>query len=87
MGRAGELHCAKQYLSSISSTYLAAPASSAGVERVFSAAGKMHADLRKSMTDETLKHSLVAAYTAQSEAARSSRVATLALSCDVGDCC
>ena len=41
--------------------YLPVPASSAGVERVFSAAGKMHADLRKSMTDETLKHSLFAA--------------------------
>ena len=27
--------------------YLAAPASTAGVERVFSAAGKMHSDLRK----------------------------------------
>jgi hypothetical protein len=42
--------------------YLAAPASSAGVERVFSAAGKMHGDLRKSAKDETLKHSLFAAY-------------------------
>ena len=41
---------------------LAAPASSAGVERVFSAAGKMHGDLRKSAKDETLKHSLFAAY-------------------------
>ena len=28
--------------------YFAAPASSAGVERVFSAAGKMHSDLQKS---------------------------------------
>ena len=28
--------------------YFAAPASSAGVERVFSAAGKMHGDLEKS---------------------------------------
>ena len=42
--------------------YFAAPASSAGVERVFSAAGKMHGDLRKSITDESLKHSLFAAY-------------------------
>ena len=40
----------------------AAPASSAGVERVFSAAGKMHNDLRKSMKDESLKHSLFAAF-------------------------
>ena len=42
--------------------YLAAPASSAGVERVFSAAGKMHDDLRKSMKDDSLKHSLFAAF-------------------------
>ena len=33
--------------------YLAAPASSAIVERVFSAAGKMHSDLRKSMKDDS----------------------------------
>ena len=33
-----------------------------GVERVFSAAGKMHDDLRKSMKDESLKHSLFAAF-------------------------
>lgn len=31
-----------------SSQYLAAPASTAGVERVFSAAGRMHNDLRTS---------------------------------------
>ena len=42
--------------------YLAAPASSAGVERVFSAAGKMHDDLRKSAKDDTLKHALFAAF-------------------------
>ena len=44
-------------LSKMAKQYLAAPASSAGVERVFSSAGKMHADLRKS-----LKHSLFAKY-------------------------
>ena len=38
-------------------------ASSAGVERVFSAAGKMHDDLRKSAKDDTLEHSLIAAFT------------------------
>ena len=38
--------------------YFAAPASSAGVERVFSAAGKMHGDLQ----DTTLEHSLFAAF-------------------------
>ena len=34
--------------------YFAAPASSAGVERVFSAAGKMHGDLQKSAKDSNL---------------------------------
>ena len=42
--------------------YFAAPASSAGVERVFSAAGKMHGDLQKSAKDSTLEHSLFAAW-------------------------
>ena len=38
--------------------YFAAPASSGGVERVFSAAGKMHDDLKKSSKDDTLEASL-----------------------------
>ena len=42
--------------------YFAAPASSAGVERVFSAAGKMHGDLQKAAKDSTLQHSLFAAF-------------------------
>ena len=42
--------------------YFAASASSAGVERVFSAAGKMHGDLQKSAKDATLEHSLFAAF-------------------------
>ena len=42
--------------------YFAVPASSAGVERVFSAAGKMHSDLSKSAKDSTLEHSLFAAF-------------------------
>ena len=42
--------------------YFAAPASSAGVERVFSAAGKMHTDLKKSAKYTTLEHSLFAAF-------------------------
>lgn len=42
--------------------YFSAPASSAGVERVFSAAGKMHGDLQKSVKDTTLEHSLFAAF-------------------------
>ena len=33
-----------------------------GGERVFSAAGKMHDDLKKSSKDELLKHSLFAAH-------------------------
>ena len=49
-------------LSKMAKQYLAAPASSAGVERIFSAAGKMHSDLRKSMKDDSLKQSLFAAY-------------------------
>ena len=40
----------------------AAPASSAGVERVFSAAGKMHSDLRKSLGDSSLQHSIFACF-------------------------
>ena len=36
--------------------------STAGVERVFSAAGRMHNDLRKSMKDSTLEHSLFARF-------------------------
>ena len=42
--------------------YFAAPASSAGVERVFSAACKMHGDLSKRAKDETLEASLFAAF-------------------------
>ena len=42
--------------------YLAAPASSAGVECVFSAAGKMHDNLKKSAKDSTLEYSLFAAF-------------------------
>ena len=42
--------------------YFAALASSAGVERVFSAAGKMHGDLQKAAKDSTLQHSLFAAF-------------------------
>ena len=40
--------------------YFASPVSSAGVERVFSAAGKMHSDLKKSSQDDTLEASLFA---------------------------
>ena len=49
-------------LAKMAKQYLAAPASTAGVERVFSAAGRMHNDLRKSMKDSTLEHSLFARF-------------------------
>ena len=49
-------------LAKMAKQYLAAPFSSAGVERVFSAAGKLHDDLRKSAKDSTLEHSLFAAF-------------------------
>jgi hypothetical protein len=49
-------------LAKMAKQYFAAPASSAGVERVFSAAGKMHGDLQKSAKDSTLEHSLFAAF-------------------------
>ena len=47
-------------LAKMAKQFLASPASSAGVERVFSAAGRMHSDMRKSMSNESLQHSLVA---------------------------
>ena len=40
--------------------YFAQPASSAGPERVFSADGKMHDDLKKAAKDSSLEHSLFA---------------------------
>ena len=49
-------------LSQMAKQFLAAPASTAGVERVFSAAGRMHTDMRKSMQDTTLEHSLFASF-------------------------
>ena len=48
-------------LSKMVKQYMAAPCSGGGVERVFSAAGKMHGDLSKSAKDDTLEHSLFAA--------------------------
>ena len=39
-----------------------APASSAGVERVFSAAGKMHGDLRINGKADTLEHAIIAVH-------------------------
>ena len=42
--------------------YFSAPASSGGVERVFSAAGNMHGDLQKSAKDSSFKHTLFACF-------------------------
>ena len=59
-GREGK--CKWPALAKMVKQYLAAPAYSAVVERVFSAAGKMHGDLQKSAKDSTLEHSLFAAF-------------------------
>ena len=48
-------------LSRMAKQCLAIPASSAGVERLFSKAGKQYNDLSKNLKDETLKHRLMAA--------------------------
>ena len=48
-------------LSRMAKQCLAFPASSAGVERLFSKAGKQYDNLSKNMKDETLKHRLMAA--------------------------
>jgi len=42
--------------------HLGIPASSVGVERLFSRAGRMHDDLRTAMDDGSLEHSLFAAF-------------------------
>jgi hypothetical protein len=46
-------------LSKMARQYLGMPASSAGVERLFSAAGRMHSDFRKSAKEETLEMQLI----------------------------
>ena len=56
-------------LAKMAKQYLAQPASSAGPERVFSAAGKMHGDLQKANKDSTLEHSLFAMQNAPSRVA------------------
>ncbi|KAK3236766.1 hypothetical protein CYMTET_53112 [Cymbomonas tetramitiformis] len=49
------------YLSKMVRQFLAAPASTAGVERAFTACGHMHSDLRKSLKEGAIEHSLMAA--------------------------
>lgn len=48
-------------LSKMARQFLAAPASSASAERLFSAAGKMHDDLKKSTSEDTLEDMLTVA--------------------------
>ena len=48
-------------LSKMARQFLAAPASSAAAERLFSAASKMHDDLKKSTSEETLEDMLTVA--------------------------
>ena len=45
--------------------FLGRPATSAGVERMFSKAGKLHDDMKKGQQDDTLEHSLFAAANAE----------------------
>jgi hypothetical protein len=46
------------HLAKMARQFLALPASSAGCERLFHAAGRMHDDLKKSTTDETMQRVL-----------------------------
>ncbi len=48
-------------LSKMARQFLSAPISSASAERLFSAAGKMHDDLKKIATEETLEDMLTVA--------------------------
>jgi hypothetical protein len=47
------------HLSKMARQFLSAPASSASVERLFSSAGKMHDDLKKNTSEETLESQLI----------------------------
>ena len=48
------------HLAHMARQWLGCPATSAGVERLFSKAGSMHHDLKGSMMDGSLEHSLIA---------------------------
>ena len=41
--------------------FLGRPATSAGVERMFSKAGKLHDDMKKGQDDDSLEHAMLAA--------------------------
>ena len=45
------------HLAKMAAQFLGRPASSAGVERMFSKAGKLHDDMKKGQQDGTLEHS------------------------------
>ena len=47
-------------LAKMAMQHLGRPASSAGVERMFSKAGRLHDDLKASQLDDTLEHALLA---------------------------
>ncbi len=47
------------FLSKMTRQFMAAPASSAGAERLFSSAGKMHGDLKKSTDELSLENQLM----------------------------
>ena len=49
------------HLSKMARQFLAAPATSAGPERLFRLAGRMHDDMKKATKEGTLQHSLMAA--------------------------
>ena len=48
-------------LAKMARQFLGRPASSAGVERMFSKAGNLHGDEKKSQEDSSLEHALFAA--------------------------
>ena len=48
------------HLAKMARQFLGRPATSAGVERMFSKAGKLHDDMKKGQKDDTLEHSLFA---------------------------
>ena len=49
------------FIAKMARQFLGRPASSAGVERMFSKTGKLHGDTKKSQDDATLQFSLLAA--------------------------
>ena len=48
------------HLAKMARQFLGRPASSAGVERMFSKAGKLHDDMKKGQDDDSLEHAMLA---------------------------